>query len=271
MLTEVQISKIMMIVKGFRQGYVLNFSNNTFRDFMLYTSGIDVYCAPGYTDQPSKGKKLQYFFRNESNNNVGKVILALLDMRDSIHSEDYIDKYEKEVAELRTIAKSMITEKTKEPISIGEDELMNKKSNRNVFIVHGHNEVYLLRVKDFVRDLNLDPIILKEKANSGMTIIEKIESYSDVAFGIVLYTACDLGKAIEEKEYNHRARQNVIFEHGYLMRKLGRDRVVALVEDGVETPGDLDGVVYIPLSNSSDWKFDVVREMNACGLNVSIK
>ena len=47
---------------------------------------------------------------------------------------------------------------------------------KKIFIVHGHdNEVKL------------------EQVNSGMTVIEKIEKYSDVEFGIVLYTPCDLG------------------------------------------------------------------------------
>ena len=64
-----------------------------------------------------------------------------------------------------------------------------------------------------------------------------------------------------------RARQNVVFEHGFLINKLGRKRVVALVDDGVETPGDLSGVVYIHFSDT-DWKNQVMREINSCGIPI---
>ncbi len=43
-----------------------------------------------------------------------------------------------------------------------------------------------------------------------------------------------------------RARQNVVFfEHGYLISKLGRNNVCALVKQSVEIPNDISGIVYI--------------------------
>ena len=46
----------------------------------------------------------------------------------------------------------------------------------------------------------------------------------------------------------------------------GRKRVVALVEDDVETPSDMSGVLYISLSDT-EWKQRVLREMEICGLH----
>jgi len=151
-----------------------------------------------------------------------------------------------------------------------EKKDMLPNNGKRVFVVHGHDEGKLLQVKDFIRDLQLEPIILKEQASSGMTIIEKIEAYTDVVYGVVLYTACDLGMAKEEKELKKRARQNVVFEHGYLINKLGRKRVAALVEEGVETPGDLSGVVYISLDTENGWKISLIKEMKAAGLDVFV-
>ena len=82
-----------------------------------------------------------------------------------------------------------------------------------------------------------------------------------------MYTACDIGKYKDEKELLPRARQNVVFEHGYMVAKLGRSNVVALVEDGVEEPGDLDGVVYISM-NDAEWTMKLVKELRAAGLPV---
>lgn len=45
-----------------------------------------------------------------------------------------------------------------------------------------------------------------------------------------------------------------MLEHGYLLCKLGRERVAALVKDQVEMPGDIDGIVYIPMDNGGGWK-----------------
>lgn len=126
---------------------------------------------------------------------------------------------------------------------------------------HGLNEV-----KVFLMKLGLTPIVLREQANSGYTIIEKIEKYTNVGFCIVLYTPCDDGKAKEEKDLKSRARQNVVFEHGYLCAKLKRNRVCALVKGDIEVPGDLSGVVYIKMDGN--WRFDVVKELKAAGYPV---
>jgi predicted nucleotide-binding protein len=101
-----------------------------------------------------------------------------------------------------------------------------------------------------------------------MTIIEKIEKYSnDADFALVLYTACDHGRGAHESNIQpkNRARQNVVFEHGYLMAKLGRENVCSLVKGDIETPNDISGVVYVTLDPHGAWKTEVAKELLACG------
>ena len=140
-----------------------------------------------------------------------------------------------------------------------------------VFIVHGHDDGAVDKIARFVIKLGFEAIILHEQSSSGDTIIEKIIRYSDVDFGIVLYTECDIGgiKA-DPKNLNPRARQNVVFEHGFLIGKIGRDNVVALVKGNVEKPNDISGVVYISLDESDGWKLSLVKEMIASGYNVDM-
>ncbi|HCQ8774715.1 TPA: nucleotide-binding protein, partial [Escherichia coli] len=57
----------------------------------------------------------------------------------------------------------------------------------------------------------------------------------------------------------------VVFEHGYLMAKLGRENVCALVKDNIETPNDISGVVYVSLDPHGAWKMSVSKELRACG------
>lgn len=142
------------------------------------------------------------------------------------------------------------------------------RNKRKVFIVHGRDNEAKQEVARFISDRGLVPIILHEQASSGMTIIEKIEHYSnDSDFALVLYTACDVGRGVHETKVppRNRARQNVVFEHGYLMAKLGRENVCALVKGEIETPNDISGVVYVGLDGSGGWKIEVAKELKACG------
>ena len=138
---------------------------------------------------------------------------------------------------------------------------------RKVFIVHGRDNEAKQEVSRFIETLGLEAIILHEQASAGMTIIEKIEHYSnDADFALVLYTPCDLGRgAHEDNPPNRRARQNVVFEHGYLMAKLGRENVCALVKGNLEKPNDISGVVYVELDQAGAWKIEVSKELRACG------
>ena len=140
-----------------------------------------------------------------------------------------------------------------------------------VFIVHGRDSSTKLEVARFIERLGFVPIILNEQPNEGMTIIEKIEKYSDVGYGVVLYTPCDIGyMKDDESNKKYRARQNVVFEHGYLVAKLGRENVTTLVRSGVETPNDISGVVYIDFDEKGAWKFDLARNLKNAGYDVDM-
>jgi predicted nucleotide-binding protein len=123
-------------------------------------------------------------------------------------------------------------------------------SENKVFIVHGHDSGLLHSVARYISGFNIEPIILQEQIGNGQTIIEKLETNSDVKFAIVLLTPDDLGKAISENELKHRARQNVILELGYFFGKLGRTNVRALYDEKIELPSDLIGIEYIKIDNS---------------------
>lgn len=148
-------------------------------------------------------------------------------------------------------------------------KLTDNKSK--VFIVHGHDDEAKTKAARFVEKLGFEAIILHEQASSSMSIIEKIEEYSNVGFGIVLYTPCDIGsKKIQNLELKSRARQNVVFEPGFLIGKIKRENVCALVKGDVELPNDISGVVYIQMDNADSWKYTIAKEMKASGYDVDM-
>lgn len=140
-----------------------------------------------------------------------------------------------------------------------------------IFIVHGHDDLAKVETARFIEQMGFKPIVLHEKASSGKTIIEKIEEYSNVGFGVILYTPCDVGaKSATEPELQARARQNVVFEHGFLNGKLGRQNVCALVKGVVETPNDISGVVYVPMDEHGAWKLALAKELRNSGYAVDM-
>jgi hypothetical protein len=60
-------------------GYVLNFSDSTFGEFVFEKSGINIHSSRYTNEGTSKSKKLRAFWRLETDNTVGKLLLALID------------------------------------------------------------------------------------------------------------------------------------------------------------------------------------------------
>ena len=67
-----------------------------------------------------------------------------------------------------------------------------------------------------------------------------------------------------------RARPNVLFELGYFIGTLGRDRVCALHETGVEILSDYSGVIYVTLDANNAWRLHLARELKAAGLPIDM-
>ncbi len=143
--------------------------------------------------------------------------------------------------------------------------------NKKVFIVHGHDDLLKESVARLVEKIGLEAVILHEQANEGLTIIQKLEKQADVGYAIILYTPCDEGRKKGSENSKPRARQNVVFEHGLFMGKLGSERVCALRKSEVEMPSDAQGILYIEVKEgSNDWMYQVAKELKKAGYDVDL-
>jgi DNA-binding NarL/FixJ family response regulator len=130
------------------------------------------------------------------------------------------------------------------------------------FIVHGHDEHLLLELKDYITTtLRFPPaMVLRDMPSSGKTIIEKFEHHSDAAdIVFVLLTPDDI--ALGKDKELRRARQNVIFELGYFLGKLGRKsgRILLIFKGELEIPTDIAGVVYLRTDSTINSISDAIR------------
>lgn len=136
-----------------------------------------------------------------------------------------------------------------------------------IFIVHGHDGELKHSVARIVEKQGLTAVILSEQPNCGATVIEKIEKNCDVGAAICLFTADD--KCVNDKDESctMRARQNVVFEAGYFIGKLGRTNVIILADKGIEMPSDLGGVVY---TDTANWEFSLCAELKKMGFAIDL-
>lgn len=153
--------------------------------------------------------------------------------------------------------------KEKEVSNIQEGQPKQSVHSLNkVFIVHGHDNALKQEVARIIEKQGIEAVILSEQVNQGKTIIEKIEENADVGAAICLFTGDDCGKVKDANSENLRARQNVVFEAGYFMGKLGRKNIILIASPDIEIPSDLQGVVY---TNEKSWQIDVLKELKAIG------
>lgn len=145
-----------------------------------------------------------------------------------------------------------------------------ESQRKTVFIVHGHRPSVIRGIRAALSEIpELDIKILSLERNRGRTLIEKFEQTAHHShLAIIAATADDYGYAKKPKRTKRprreqRARQNVIFEWGFFVGRLGRDGVILLYEEGVELPSDLRGIVHISLDPYRKWKKDLVAELRA--------
>ena len=146
----------------------------------------------------------------------------------------------------------------------------NTMENKNVFIIHGHDEVNLLRLQKMIKEeFHLNPIVLRDLPNEGSTtIIEKFEKVAPgCCYAFALFTPDDV---VRKDGYEYiQARPNVIFELGWFYARLGRGCVTILEkkDEQIEILSDLQGIMRIQFKDDVTEKYlEIQRELKACGI-----
>jgi predicted nucleotide-binding protein len=143
----------------------------------------------------------------------------------------------------------------------------NRIRSKDIFIIHGHDEVNKLKLQNLLKDrFQLNPIVLSEKPGAGRTLIEKFEKEAETSgFTFALITPDDIVKT-ESGKYA-QARPNVVFELGWFCGRLGRKRTCILFKKGTQIHSDLEGVSRIEYIDSVEEKIlNIEKELKAAKL-----
>lgn len=150
-----------------------------------------------------------------------------------------------------------------------------------VFLVYGMDPVThtppseLMTVKHLLLGKNIEPIDLAAEEHGSQAIIDAFEERADQCkFALIIYTPADEGFDVnwELNSFGNRERrtifyprQNVVFETGYFMGKLGREKVRVLLQTkgkNLARPSDIKDLFYIDMERY-DWvdrMFEALRK-----------
>ena len=153
---------------------------------------------------------------------------------------------------------------TKDCATKKADSNAKKKADSNrVLIIHGHDDRNLFGLKDLLQNkLQLpEPVIMKQQMVPGASLPEKFEQLAaSVGFAVALLTPDDRGRALADAELQPRPRQNTLVEIGWFWGRLGRDRILVLVQGKLELPSDLQGVEVYRFQSKVEEVSEKVRD-----------
>jgi predicted nucleotide-binding protein len=139
-------------------------------------------------------------------------------------------------------------------MSLSPRKLVEEKK---VFIVHGRNKQHREELERILLDEELDPVVIQSMARTGSDLLGFLEEkIRNCLAGFILLTPDDEGRLYQYgQELRQRARQNVIFEAGYLTA-LFRDtnRICFLKKGDLEIPSDLSGLLMETFAETLDPK-----------------
>ncbi|MCD4779552.1 MAG: nucleotide-binding protein [Candidatus Omnitrophica bacterium] len=142
--------------------------------------------------------------------------------------------------------------------------------SKKILITHGDDIKMKDRVVNFMKDLKYQTVLTLDRQNAHKTMKEKFTENQDVLAVIVILSADTFVYARDGKPKDALmyADPRVIFEFGYWMGKLGRDKVFILYYDQrrYRCPTELTDPIYIPYDKTPDWQTRLCREFEKHGI-----
>ena len=143
---------------------------------------------------------------------------------------------------------------------------------RRILVVSGTDESVKQTLTLALKKLGLATIIMSEQPSHGKKIIDRFTDYKDIEFALVLLSpdiyAYPKGEEATKRQRN--PRQDVTLMFGFLLGKLGKERVLAFYREtpNFAFPIDFEGIKFTAIDDRNSWKLTLIRELTACGYTV---
>jgi predicted nucleotide-binding protein len=147
--------------------------------------------------------------------------------------------------------------------------IKSASDRRRIFVVCGTDDEMKQAIINALTKLWLIPVVMCEEPSQGRKIVECFADYNDVGFAVVLLSPDDFVYAKEDSPTKRRLRprQDVVFELGFLIGKLGKDHILVLYREwpNFECPTDFEGMKVTAFDDRDSWKLALIRELTNCG------
>jgi len=161
------------------------------------------------------------------------------------------------------------TEKTITPTQSAKS---TSDMRRRIFVVCGTDDEMKQAITHALTKLWLVPVVMCEEPSQGRKIVERFADYADVGFAVVLLSPDDFAYAKDESPTKRklRPRQDVVFELGFLLGRLGKGNVLVFCKEcaNFEGPTDFEGIKVTAFDDRDSWKLALIRELTNCGYTV---
>ncbi|PVX23638.1 MAG: hypothetical protein CW716_11665 [Candidatus Bathyarchaeum sp.] len=255
-----------------KSGYRFNLNREELqRTFTTpYTEGKPFWFT-GRLLNPAKVQKVLIFWSYDS---AEKLVLPnqepLIVAKDKKAAADAIENSKVKGAYLCTEKYLPQTRKTAAP----SGKVVPVSARRRVLVACGSDDEMKTALTEALAKLWLVPVVLCEEPGYGRKIVTRIADYADVEFAVVLLSPDDYVYAKGEEPTKRKLKppQDVVFELGFLLGKLGKERVLVLFRESekgeFEVNTDFEGVTAAPFDNRDSWKLALIRQLAACGYTV---
>lgn len=137
---------------------------------------------------------------------------------------------------------------------------------RRIIVVSGTDDALKQTLTGALRKLGLASVVMGEEPSQGRKIVERFSDYTDVGFAVVLLSP-DIyvyPKGEEATKRERTPRQDVTLMFGFLLGKLGKERVLVFYREcpNFVFPIDFEGVKFTALDERGSWKHSLIRELS---------
>ncbi|WP_049642865.1 TIR domain-containing protein [Candidatus Rhodobacter oscarellae] len=142
-----------------------------------------------------------------------------------------------------------------------------------VFLSFGHNETAQVKLRLLLECLGVEPVELGQQIQNGMTYFETLKStYADVRAAVCLFTHDDEGYRLSGPDQvpKPRGRQNVVWDAGMFMGRVGAQNVHYVVEKSIEMPSNLAGLKHIRYDETGAWGTRVATNLLRTGVRINM-
>jgi len=169
------------------------------------------------------------------------------------------DQFAQKISDLESLV-DYLNRISGSPLACPVSKISQAPSTKDVFIIHGHDELNTRRLSQLLQgEFGLNPIAMLAKPGMSRPLTQKFEDEAQkCSFAFALFTPDD--EIVKSDIAYKQARPNVIYEVGWFIGRLGRARVTLILKSGTKIHSDLDGVSQIHFSEDIAEKFLEIRK-----------